>query len=156
MDRNWEKLEVCSRNGVSTRAITRRKPVIERTSSWVLMSRNERICACVHKKRIDRSAFERTRPTIERTCAWKPIQLQPYFRNFCSIGVLLILVAQGLNPIIFRVSRILLDSTNKSLNTEKHVILKKNWRLSRKRFFRVHSFPLFYFMKMISINIMYN
>ena len=84
------------------------------------MSRNKRTYARMHKKRIDRSAIKRTRPAIERTCVWRPIQPQHYFGNFCFIKVLLILVAQGLNPTIFRVSRFSLDSINRPVNTEKH------------------------------------
>jgi hypothetical protein len=58
---------------------------------------------------------------------------------------------------IFRVSRILLDSKNRPINTEKHTRdFGEELMALKKAIFRVYSFPLFYFMKMISINIMCN
>jgi hypothetical protein len=58
---------------------------------------------------IDRSAIEHTNYDRAAALFWK----------FCFIRVLLILVAQGFNHTIFRVSRILLNSINKPVNTEK-------------------------------------
>jgi hypothetical protein len=62
-----------------------------------------------------------------------------------------------IQPYNFRVSRTLLDSINKPVNTEKHTrYFGKELLVFKKAIFRVYSFPLFYFMKMISINIMCN
>ena len=71
--------------------------------------------------------------------------------------VLWILVAQGFNPTIFRVSRILLESINRPINTEKWTrYFGEELTALKEAIFWVYSFPLFYFMKMISINIMCN
>ena len=71
----------------------------------------------------------------------------PILESFILLGFLLVLVALGLNPMIFRVSRVSLDSINRLVNKEKtHVILEKNLRLLRKRFsgFILFPFILFY------------
>ena len=61
-----------------------------------------------------------------------------------------------LNPTIFGVSRILLDSINRLVNTEKHTRdFGEEFTALKEAIFWVYSFP-FYFIKMISINIMYN
>jgi hypothetical protein len=47
---------------------------------------------------------------------------------------------------IFRVSRVSLDFINRLVNTEKDKHdLEKNLRFSKKRFFRVYSFPFILF-----------
>jgi hypothetical protein len=48
--------------------------------------------------------------------------------SFIFLGFWLVLVAQGLNPSIFRVSRVSLDSINRLVNTKKKYtrILEKN------------------------------
>jgi hypothetical protein len=64
-------------------------------------------------------------------------------------------VQQGFNPTIFRVSRILLESINRPVNIEKHRrYFGEELTALKEAIFQVYSFPLFYFMKMISINIM--
>ena len=60
---------------------------------------------------------------------------------------------------IFRVSRILFESINRPVNTKKNThthYFGEELMTLKKAIFRVYSFPLFYFMKMISINIMCN
>ena len=86
------------------------------------------------------------KPNPAGTLVWK----------FLFIRVLLILVAQVLNPTIFRVSRILLDSINRHVNTKKHTRdFGEELTALKEAIFRVYSF-FFYFIKMISINIMCN
>ena len=61
------------------------------------------------------------------------------------------------NPMIFRVSRILLESINRPVNIEKDThYFREELTALKEAIFRVYSFPLFYFMKMISINFMCN
>jgi hypothetical protein len=63
----------------------------------------------------------------------------------------------GLNPTIFRVSRVSLDSINRLINIEKHTqFWRRIYGSQGSNFFGFILFPLFYFMKMISINIMCN
>jgi hypothetical protein len=58
---------------------------------------------------------------------------------------------------IFRVSRILLESINRPVNTEEDTrYFGEEFTAFKEAIFRVYSFPLFYFMKMISINFMCN
>ena len=49
----------------------------------------------------------------------------PTLESFILLGFLLVLVAQGLNPAIFRISRVSLDSINRPVNTKKDT---KFWR----------------------------
>jgi hypothetical protein len=79
------------------------------------------------------------------------------FWKFLVLGFWLILVAQGFNLTRFRVSRILLDSINRHVNIEKQTrYFGEEFTSFKEEISRVYSFPLFYFMKMISINIMRN
>jgi hypothetical protein len=58
---------------------------------------------------------------------------------------------------IFRVSRILLESINRPVNTEERdAIFGEEFMAFKETIFRVYSFPQVYFMKMISITIMCN
>jgi hypothetical protein len=58
---------------------------------------------------------------------------------------------------IFRVSRVSLDSINRLVNTEKHMqFWRRIYGSQGSNFFEFILFTLFYFMKMISINIMCN
>jgi hypothetical protein len=94
---------------------------------------------------------DRAHPCVEPTPA------VALFWKFLILGFWLILVAQGFNLTRFRVSRILLDSTNRPVNIEKHThYFGEEFTAFKEAIFQVYSFPLFYFMKMISINIMCN
>jgi hypothetical protein len=87
----------------------------------------------------------------------KPTLTAALFWKFLILGFWLILVAQGFNLTLFRLSRILLDSINRPVNIEKHTrYFGEKFTTFKEAIFRVYSFPLFYFMKMISINIMCN
>ena len=58
---------------------------------------------------------------------------------------------------IFRVSRIILESINRPVNIEKKThYFGEELTAFKEAIFRVYSFPLFYFMKMISISFMCN
>jgi hypothetical protein len=91
---------------------------IKRTSARAPKARIERACVHAHKRMINRSAIERTNCDRAHLCL-KPTPAAAIFWKFCFIRVLLILVAQGFNPKIFRVSRILLDYINRHVNTLK-------------------------------------
>jgi hypothetical protein len=79
------------------------------------------------------------------------------FWKFLVLGFWLILVAQGFNLTRFRVSKIFLDYINRPVNIEKHTrYIGEEFTAFKEAIFRIYSFPLFYFMKMISINIMCN
>jgi hypothetical protein len=79
------------------------------------------------------------------------------FWKFLILGFCNSLLHKDSNPTIFRVSRILLESINMPVNTEEtHAILGEEFTAFKEAIFRVYSFPLFYFMKMISINFMCN
>jgi hypothetical protein len=61
-----------------------------------------------------------------------------------------------IQPYYFRV-RTLLDSINRPVNTEKHTrYFGEEFTTFKEAIFWVYSFPLLYFMKMISINFMCN
>jgi hypothetical protein len=69
-------------------------------------------------------------PTREAQISRSPI-LEVFNLGFCNS-----LLHKDSNPTIFRVSRILLKSINRPVNTEEtHAILEKNLRVSRKRLF---------------------
>jgi hypothetical protein len=105
----------------------------------------------VQKKAIDRNAIYRAHLCV------KPTPATTLFWKFLILGFWLILVAQGFNLTHFRVSRILLDSINRPINIEKHTrYFGKEFTTFKEMIFRVYSFPLIYFMKMISINIKCN
>jgi hypothetical protein len=62
-----------------------------------------------------------------------------------------------IQPYDFRVSRTLLDSINRHVNTEKQMLFfGEEFTAFKEAIFQVYSFPLFYFMKMININIICN
>ena len=63
----------------------------------------------------DRSQLRLSTPVREEQLSRNPI-----LKCFILLGFLLVLVAQGLNPTIFRVSRVSLDSINRLVNTEKY------------------------------------
>jgi hypothetical protein len=87
----------------------------------------------------------------------KPTSAAALFWKFMILGFWLILVAQRFNLACFRVSRILLVSINRPVNIELDTrYFGEEFTTFKETVFRVYSFPLFYFMKMISINIMYN
>jgi hypothetical protein len=92
---------------------------------------------------------------IERHLRVKPTSTAALFWKFLVFRVLVTPCCIRIQPYDFRVSRTLLDSINRPVNTEKHTLfLEKNLQLSRKRFsgFIPFLYFLFYFMKMISIN----
>jgi hypothetical protein len=62
-----------------------------------------------------------------------------------------------IQPYDLRVSRTLFDSINRLINTKKHTrYFGEEFMAFREVIFGVYSFPLLYFMKMISINFMCN
>jgi hypothetical protein len=81
----------------------------------------------------------------------------PILESFILLRVLLVLVAQGLNPTIFRVSRVSLDFINRLVNTKNgDVILGRIDDSLRKRFSGLFFSFFFYFMKMFNIKLMCN
>jgi hypothetical protein len=86
------------------------------------------------------------------------VSRNPILESFILLGFLLVLVSLGLNPTIFTVSRVFLDSINRLINTEKHTRdFVEEFSALKEAIFRVYSFPfLFYFMKMFSIKLMCN
>jgi hypothetical protein len=122
--------------GVSARAIDCRRPAIEHTSARVPMPRNTRTCARTHKKE-DRSQLRSSAPLREEQLSRNPI-----LESVILLGFLLVLVAQGLNLTIFRVSRVFLDSINRLVNTKKHTgDFGEDLTAIQGSVFRVYSFP---------------
>ena len=79
------------------------------------------------------------------------------FWKFLVLGFYKSLLHKDSNPTIFRVSRILLESINRPVNTEEHTrYFGEELTAFKEAIFWVYSFPLFYFMKMISISFMCN
>jgi hypothetical protein len=57
-----------------------------------------------------------------------------------------VFLQQGRNPTIFRVSRILLDSINRHVNTKKHTgDFGEEFMALKEAIFRVYSFPFCFF-----------
>jgi hypothetical protein len=101
-------------------------------------------------------AIEHTKGDRTHLCV-KPTPTAALFWKFLILRFWLILVAQGFNLTRFRVSRILLDSINRPVNIELGTrYFGEEFTAFKEMIFRVYSFLLFYFMKMISINIMCN
>jgi hypothetical protein len=66
---------------------------------------------------------------------------KPILGSFIFLGFLLVLVAQGLNPMIFRVSRIFVDSINRLANPGKHTRdFGEEFMALQGSIFRVYSF----------------
>jgi hypothetical protein len=130
--------------------------VIDRTSARAPKARIERTCVCAQKKEIDRSVIERTKGDRAHLCV-KPTPAAALFCKFLVFRVLVTPCCTRIQPYNFRVSRILLDSINRPVNTEKHTrYFGEEFTALKEAIFQVYFFPLFYFMKMISINIMCN
>ena len=111
----------------------------------------------------DRSQGDRSQPDGDRAHLFvKHKPAAALFWKFLILGFCKSLLHKDSDPTIFRVSRILLESINRPVNTEEHTryfgeeltILKE--AIFREAIFRVYSFPLFYFRKMISISFMCN
>jgi hypothetical protein len=130
--------------------------VIDHTRVRASKARIERTCFCARKKEIDHSAIEHTKGNRAHLCV-KPTPATAPFWKFLVFRVLVTLCCTRIQLYDFRVSRILLDSINRHVNTKKHTrYFGEEFTAFKEAIFRVYSFPLFYFMKMISINIMCN
>jgi hypothetical protein len=87
----------------------------------------------------------------------KPTPTTALFWKFLVFRVLVTPCCTRIQPYDFRVSRTLLDSIIRPVNTEKHTCyFGEEFTALKEAIFRVYSFPLLYFMKMISINFMCN
>ena len=87
----------------------------------------------------------------------KPKPAATLFWKFLVLGFGESLLHKDSNPTIFRVSRILLESINRPVNTEERTrYFGEELMAFKEAIFRVCSFPLFYFTKMISISFMCN
>ena len=87
----------------------------------------------------------------------KPNLVAALFWKLLVLGFVESLLHNDSNPMVFRVSTILLESINRPVNTEKHThYFGEELTALKEAIFQVYSFPLFYFMKMISINFMCN
>jgi hypothetical protein len=156
MDKNLERLGRRSEEIESVRAIERRKYAIERTNVRAPKKRSN--APAFVRKRGDRSQCDLSQPECERShlCV-KPKSAAALFWKFLILGCCNSLLHKDSNLTIFRVSRILLESINRPVNTEDtHTIFGEEFTAFKEAIFRVYSFPLFYFMKMISINFMCN
>ena len=113
---------------------------------------------CLRAKEGDRSQGDRSQPDGDRAhlCV-KPKPVAALFWKFLVLGFCKSLLHKDSNPMIFRVSRILLESINSPVNTEEHTRdFGEELTVFKEAIFWVYSFPLFYFMKMININFMCN
>ena len=106
----------------------------------------------------DRSQGDRSQPDGDRAhLCMKPKPAAALFWKFLILGFCKSLLQKESNPTIFRVSRILLESINRSVNTEEQGrYFGEELMVFKEAIFRVYSFPLFYFMKMINISFMCN
>jgi hypothetical protein len=144
---NWKNAE-------SVGAIERRRPAIEHTSTRAPKLRSERTCAHACKKKIDRICDQ-----VHMACDQEHlcVKIKLATALFWKVLLLGFFVQQGRNPTIFRVSRASLDFINKLVNIEKHTRdFGEEFMILKEAIFRVYSFPLFYFMKMINIKFMCN
>jgi hypothetical protein len=141
-------LQVCGRKGDISGCSDLKSKKEEKMES-------EEAIVC-RRSAIDRSAIECTKGDRTHLCM-KLTPAAALFWKFLILGFWLILVAQGFDLTRFRVSRILLDSINRPVNIELNTrYFGEEFTTFKETIFRVYSFLLFYFMKMISINIMCN
>jgi hypothetical protein len=148
-EQKGEKLE-------SVDAIERRRPAIERTNARVPKARIKRTCIRARKKELNHSVIEHTKCDRAHLCV-KPTPAATLFWKFLVFRVLVTPCCTRIQPYNFRVFRTLLDSLNRPVNTEKHTRnFGEEFTAFKEAIFRVYSFPLLYFMKMISINFMCN
>jgi hypothetical protein len=112
-----EKLGRRSEEIESVRTIERRKYAIERTNVRAPKKRSN--APAFARKRGDRSQCDRSHPECERShlCV-KPKSAAVRFWKFLILGFCNSLLHKDSNPTIFRVSRILLESINRPVNTE--------------------------------------
>jgi hypothetical protein len=83
----------------------------------------------------------------------KPTLAVALFWKFLVFRVLVTPCCTRIQPYDFRVSRTLLDSINRPVNIKKYTCyFGEEFTAFKKAIFQVYSFPLLYFMKMISIN----
>jgi hypothetical protein len=130
-----EKLGSRSKEMESVRTFERRNCAIERTNVRAPKKRSN--VPMFVRKRGDRSPCDRSQPECERShLRVKPKSAAALFWKFLILGFCNSLLHKDSNPTIFRVSRILLESINRPVNTEEtHAILEKNLRVSRKQLF---------------------
>ena len=105
-------------------------------------------------KERDRSQGNRSQTDGDRAhlCV-KPKLAAALFWKFLILGFCKSLLHKDSNPMIFRVSRILIKSINRHVSTEEHTrCFGEELTVFNEAIFRVYSFPLFYFMKMIGIS----
>jgi hypothetical protein len=138
------------------RTFERRNCAIERTNVRAPKKRSN--APTFVRRRGDRSPCDRSQPECERShLRVKPKSAATLFWKFLILGFCNSLLHKDSNPTIFRVSRILLESINRPVNIEERTrYFGEEFTGFKEATFRVYSFPLFYFMKMISINFMSN
>jgi hypothetical protein len=105
--------------------------------------RNESTCGRAHKKE-DQLQLRSSALHLRSSTPVHEEQLSrdPILESVILLGFLLVLVAQGLNPTIFRISRISLDSINRLVNIEKHIgDFGEELTALYGSIFRVYSFP---------------
>jgi putative NADPH-quinone reductase len=74
------------------------------------------------------------------------VNCSPILESSILLGFLLVLVALGLNPTIFRVSRASLDSINRLVNTEKDTRdFEEEFMALKEASFWVYSFPFYFY-----------
>jgi hypothetical protein len=151
-----EKLGSRSKEMESVKTFEPRNCAIERTNVRAPKKRSN--APTFVRRRGDRSPCDRSQPECERShLRVKPKSAATRFWKFLILGFCNSLLHKDSNPTIFRVSRILLESINRPVNTEEtHAIFGEEFTAFKEAIFRVYSFPSFYFLKMISINFMCN
>jgi hypothetical protein len=156
MDKNLEKLEE-DQEGAGVCECDRAQETCDRAHQRSSAQEEDRTHLRPRAKERDRSQCDRSQPECDRAhlCV-KPKSAAALFWKFLILGFCNSLSHKDSNPTIFRVSRILLESINKPVNIEETRYFGEEFTAFKEAIFRVYSFPLFYFMKMISINFMCN
>ena len=153
MDKNLEKLEEDQeRTGVCEG--DQAQDTCDRAHQFSSAQEEDRTHLRSHGKEGDRSQGDRSQPDGDRAhlCV-KPKPAVALFWKFLILGFCKSLLHKDSNPTIFRVSRILLQSINRPVNTKEHKrYFGEELTVFKEAIFWVYSFPLFYFMKMISIS----
>jgi hypothetical protein len=123
MDKNLEKLEE-DQEGAGVCKCDRAQETCDRAHQRSSAQEEDRTHLRPRAKERDRSQCDRSQPECERShlCV-KPKSAAALFWKFLILGFCNSLLHKDSNPTIFRVSRILLESINRPVNTEeRHAI----------------------------------
>ena len=156
MEKNFDKL-VEDQERVGVCEGNRAQDTCDRAHQHSSAQEEDRTHLRSRAKEGDQSHGDRSQPDgdLAHLCV-KPKPDATLFWKFLVLGFCKFLLHKDSNPMIFRVSRILLESINRPVNTEEHMLFWRRIDGFQRSDFSGLFFSFIYFMKMISISFMCN